>query len=188
MMEQTDTLKAEELVERLQSLADQLGGNQSSGPASYPDVVNDSIAGGGQLEESIRETLGDAGREVDLSTISRALSEASVSSDPQHFVKVILGCLKERAARDSQAHVPSVTAAPTPASLQRAATTPLSSRVKAGKSSLTPARPARTSTESRRAMSRLAPSPGPAPARPARPIQPFSRPNTAKLAPVRPQS
>ena len=189
LMEQTDTLKAEELVVRLQSLADQLGGNQSSGPASYPDVVNDSIAGcGGQLEESIRETLGDAGREVDLSTISRALSEASVSSDPQHFVKVILGCLKERAARDSQVSVASLPTAPPPAPLQRAATTPLSSRGKAGKSSLTPARPARTSTESRRAMSRLAPSPGPAPARPARPIQPFSRPNTAKLAPVRPQS
>lgn len=189
LMEQTDTLKAEELVVRLQSLADQLGGNQSSGPASYPDVVNDSIAGGGgQLEESIRETLGDAGREVDLSTISRALSEASVSSDPQHFVKVILGCLKERAARDSQAPVPSLPAAPIPAPLQRAATTPLSGRGKTGKSSLTPAQPVRNSTESRRAMSRLAPSPGPAPARPARPIQPFSRPNTEKLAPVRPQS
>ena len=35
---------------------------------------------------------------INLSTISRALSEASLSSDPQHFVNMILSCLKRRAS------------------------------------------------------------------------------------------
>ena len=102
-LDQTDTLKAAELVSRLQSLADQLGASPgpSSGPVSYPDVVEDSICSNtSKLEESIRETLEQQGADINISTISKVLSEASISSDPQHFVKVILGCLKGRVGQE----------------------------------------------------------------------------------------
>ena len=108
LSDQPDTLKAAELVSRLQSLATQLG-SQPSTPApaaSYPDVVEDSICSTSRLEESIRETL-DVGPDINISTISKVLSEASISSDPQHFVNVILGCLKNKAGAESAAEKPS---------------------------------------------------------------------------------
>ena len=117
LSDQPDTLKAAELVSRLQSLASQLGGSQPSTPAaaSYPDVVEDSICSTSRLEESIRETL-DAGTDINISTISKVLSEASISSDPQHFVNVILGCLKNKAGAESvAAEKPSEEAAAGPA-------------------------------------------------------------------------
>ena len=111
--DQTDTLKAAELVNRLQSLADQLGSQGGAvggaAPVIYPDVVEDSICSNtSKLEESIREAL-DQGQDINISTISKVLSEASISSDPQHFVNVILGCLKGKveslppAGEDSEA-------------------------------------------------------------------------------------
>ena len=104
LMDNTDTLKAAELVSRLQSRAEEMGashgGGVSPGPqVSYPDVVEDSIINTSKLEESIRETL-EQGADINISTISKVLSEASVSSDPQHFVNVILGCLKNRVNKD----------------------------------------------------------------------------------------
>ena len=94
LMEQSDTMKATDLASRLQFLADQLASQSSA--TSYPDVVEDSICSTSRLEESIRETL-DTGTDINISTISKVLSEASISSDPQHFVNVILGCLKTKA-------------------------------------------------------------------------------------------
>jgi len=98
MLDQSGTLKAAELASRLQTLVDQLGSDQTQS-VSYPDVVEDSIASNqvvdSQLESSIQESFGH-GADINLSTISKVLSEASVSCDPQHFVGVILGCLKKR--------------------------------------------------------------------------------------------
>ena len=98
MMDQTDTLKAAELVSKLQILADQIsgGGGAQAAAVSYPDVVEDSICSNtSKLEESIRETLEHAA-DINLSTISKVLAEASISSDPHQFVNVILGCLKNK--------------------------------------------------------------------------------------------
>ena len=100
MMDQTDTLKAAELVSKLQILADQIsgggGGGTQAAAVSYPDVVEDSICSNtSKLEESIRETLEHAA-DINLSTISKVLAEASISSDPHQFVNVILGCLKNK--------------------------------------------------------------------------------------------
>ena len=110
LSDQPDTLKAADLVSRLQSLASQLGSPSPAPAASYPDVVEDSICSTSRLEESIRETL-DAGTDINISTISKVLSEASISSDPQHFVNVILGCLKNKAGPEPAAEKPSEEAA-----------------------------------------------------------------------------
>eukprot|EP00092_Neocalanus_flemingeri_P031625 GFUD01034343.1.p1 GENE.GFUD01034343.1~~GFUD01034343.1.p1 ORF type:complete len:182 (-),score=68.46 GFUD01034343.1:11-556(-) len=101
MLDQSGTLKPDDLASRLQTLADQLGSGQAQA-VSYPDVVEDSIASNTsnlvmdrQMEASIHESFGP-GNEINLSTISKVLSDASISSDPQHFVSVLLGCLKQR--------------------------------------------------------------------------------------------
>ena len=70
---------------------------------SYPDVVEDSICSNtSKLEESIRETLEHAGADINISTISKVLSEASISSDPTHLVQVILGCLQNKVQNDNK--------------------------------------------------------------------------------------
>ena len=65
LIEQSDTLKAFELVK--------------SPATSYPDVVEDSICSTSRLEESIRKTL-DTGTDINISTISKVLSKANIST------------------------------------------------------------------------------------------------------------
>ena len=79
--DQSGTVKAEDLASRLESLASQL---LTSAPA--------------RQAEEVQEPSGQAAGEhhLNLTTISRVLSEASLSSDPQQFVSAILGCLKRR--------------------------------------------------------------------------------------------
>ena len=188
LADQTDTLKAAELVNRLQSLADQLGsqGGATSGasPVIYPDVVEDSICSNtSKLEESIREAI-HQGHDINISTISKILSEASISSDPQHFVNVILGCLKgkvnppdpgegmdsagnqsifslsaqtERTSSDEKASLSQPINHNTPQTSSTLPRTKRSSTTPSGRLSHTPTSKM-TPTESRRAMLRLTPS------------------------------
>merc|ERR1719500_2586424 len=79
MLGDSDTVKAEDLAGRLESLASQL-------------LLSSPRRPGTPLQAS-QTPLQAAQHELNLSTISRVLSDASVSSDPQHFVKAILGCL-----------------------------------------------------------------------------------------------
>ena len=65
LMEQSDTLKAFELVK--------------SPTTSYPDMVEDSICSTSRLEESIRKTL-DTGPDINISTISKVLFKANIST------------------------------------------------------------------------------------------------------------
>ena len=186
--DQTDTLKAVELVNRLQSLVDQGGavGGVSPSPVVYPDVVEDSIicSNTSKLEESIREAL-DQGQDINISTISKVLSEASISSDPQHFVNVILGCLKgkvdslppsredESVGNRSTSSLPAQTDNTKRISFeekpsmkhntpQASSTLPRTKRCSttpSGRLSHTPTQPSKmTPSESRRAMLRLTPS------------------------------
>lgn len=66
---------------------------------SYPDVVEASMSQGRELERSL-QALVDG--EINLSTISRALSEASLSNDPQHFVNIIRNSLKAKMGTKDQ--------------------------------------------------------------------------------------
>ena len=190
LADQTDTLKAAELVNRLQSLADQLGGQGGAScgqaPVIYPDVVEDSICSNtSKLEESIREAL-DQGQDINISTISKVLSEASISSDPQHFVNVILGCLKGKVEplptpeeENDSASNRSTSSLPTqvehtkrisfdektamkhntPKSSSTLPRTKRSSTTPSGRLSHTPTNTSKmTASESRRAMLRLTPS------------------------------
>ena len=214
LMEQPDTMKASDLVSRLQSLAGELGSQSTA--TSYPDVVEDSICSTSRLEESIRETL-DAGTDINISTISKVLSEASISSDPQHFVNVILGCLKNKAPIDPVSKLDrkpeergkKITFNPVepqslksvPAEAESGVQTPRVSSAtlpRTGKSSTPGGRLSHTPstkltpTESKRAMLRLSPNrSGPASRKkPVNKIKPFSgseRSSATHVAPVRPQ-
>ena len=64
-MEQSDALKACELVK--------------SPTTSYLDMVEDSICSTSRLEESIRKTL-DTGTDINISTISKVLFKANIST------------------------------------------------------------------------------------------------------------
>ena len=64
-MEQSDTLKAFELVK--------------STATSYPDMVENSICSTSRLEEYIRKTL-DTGTDINISTISKVLFKANIST------------------------------------------------------------------------------------------------------------
>merc|ERR1719500_1672795 len=79
MLGDSDTVKAEDLAGRLESLASQL---LLSSPRR-PDTP----------QEASQNRLQAPQHDLNISTISRVLSDASVSSDPQHFVNAILGCL-----------------------------------------------------------------------------------------------
>merc|ERR1712098_705097 len=57
--------------------------------------------GTSKLEESIREAIENTA-DINLSTISKVLAEASISSDPHQFVNVILGCLKNKAQAEKK--------------------------------------------------------------------------------------
>ena len=183
MDDQTDTLKAAELVSKLQSLANHLGG-QTVSSVSYPDVVEDSICSNtSKLEDSIREAI-HQGHDINISTISKILSEASISSDPQHFVNVILGCLKgkvnppdpgegmdsagnqsifslsaqtERTSSDEKASLSQPINHNTPQTSSTLPRTKRSSTTPSGRLSHT-STSKMTPTESRRAMLRLTPS------------------------------
>ena len=212
----TDTLKAAELVSRLQTLADQLGSSPGPGPVSYPDVVEDSICSNtSKLEESIRETL-ENGTDINISTISKVLSEASISSDPQHFVNVILGCLKNKvlteesesqSAQTEQTKkisfceiepqsIRSINPANTPKTSSTLPRTGRSSTTPTGRLSHTPTTKM-TPTESKRAMLRLTPSSSGPVSRvrtgngSSKPIKPFSSgPSSSRqsyVVPVKPQ-
>ena len=60
---------------------------------SYPDVVEDSISQERDVEKSLQVLVEG---EINLSTISKALSDASVSADPHHFVTLFRNSLKSR--------------------------------------------------------------------------------------------
>ena len=70
-------------------------GSPGGANISYPDVVEDSITQERELEKSLQTMMEG---ELNLSTISKALSEASMTSDPQHFVNLITSSLKAKIA------------------------------------------------------------------------------------------
>jgi len=184
MMDQTDTLKAAELVSKLQILVDQIsGGGAQAAAISYPDVVEDSICSNtSKLEESIKETIENAA-DINLSTISKVLAEASISSDPHQFVNVILGCLKNKAQAEKKTQDHEVSQTQDLSNVSNASTSRESKRIsfndresggatpktsatlpRTGRSSTTPTgrlshtpSSKMTPTESKRAMMRLTP-------------------------------
>ena len=85
------TINAADLASRLETIASQLlvTATPQRSVRADPELLEASL-------QSCRSAIGD---QLDLSTISKVLSEASISSDPQHFVSAILGCLRKSEER-----------------------------------------------------------------------------------------
>ena len=99
MLPDTDTVKAEELAGRLENLASQLLLSSPRRIQATPHRADQTSSMTSQPELNLSTIRYSAVKHLRkshkpcLSFSSRVLSDASVSSDPQHFVNAILGCL-----------------------------------------------------------------------------------------------
>ena len=97
------TLQAAELANRLQTLADQMDSDLSHEASEAPcaqELKYGADDFNSPKERTDRESL-ICSNEIDISTISKILSEASISDDSQHLVNALLESLKKKDAQNS---------------------------------------------------------------------------------------
>jgi len=114
LMENTGTLKAADLVSRLEAFV--RSNANSSRVSSNPETSRndtdhagdgDGAPVGGGFNLSTASATSHASEDINVSTISKILSEASISQDPQQFVNLILNCVKRKVAESPNTSVAS---------------------------------------------------------------------------------
>jgi len=101
LMENTGTLKAADLVSRLEAFV--RSNANSSRVAADPDSSGQEVRqvdrDSEEFNASTASATSQASEDINVSTISKILSEASISQDPQQFVNLILNCVKRKVAQ-----------------------------------------------------------------------------------------